>query len=85
MSTYGIDLGTTYSCIATLDRNGNPEIIKNQADASDTLASAAFFESADNVVIGNAAKDMIETDGERVRLVNRMHVLMSLMVRAIRQ
>lgn len=66
MSTYGIDLGTTYSCIATLDRNGNPEIIKNQADASDTLASAAFFESADNVVIGNAAKDMIETDGERV-------------------
>lgn len=66
MSTYGIDLGTTYSCIATLDRNGNPEIIKNQADASDTLASAAFFESAENVVIGNAAKDMIETDGERV-------------------
>ena len=52
MSTYGIDLGTTYSCIATLDRNGNPEVIRNQADASDTLASAVFFESADNVVIG---------------------------------
>lgn len=66
MSTYGIDLGTTYSCIATLDRNGNPEVIRNQADASDTLASAVFFESADNVVIGNSAKDMVETDGERV-------------------
>lgn len=66
MSTYGIDLGTTYSCIATLDRNGNPEIIRNQTDASDTLASAVFFESADNVVIGNSAKDMVETDGERV-------------------
>ena len=52
MSTYGIDLGTTYSCIATLDRNGNPEVVRNQADASDTLASAVFFESADNVVIG---------------------------------
>ena len=25
-----------------------------------------FFESADNVVIGNSAKDMVETDGERV-------------------
>ena len=62
----GIDLGTTYSCIATLDRNGNPEVVRNQADASDTLASAVFFESADNVVIGNSAKDMVETDGERV-------------------
>lgn len=66
MSTYGIDLGTTYSCIATLDRNGNPEVIRNQADASDTLASVVFFESADNVIIGNSAKDMVETDGERV-------------------
>ena len=66
MSTYGIDLGTTYSCIATLDRNGNPEVVRNQADASDTLASAVFFESTDNVVIGNSAKDMVETDGERV-------------------
>lgn len=66
MSTYGIDLGTTYSCIAALDRNGNPEVIRNQADASDTLASAVFFESADNVVIGNSAKDMVETDGDRV-------------------
>lgn len=66
MSTYGIDLGTTYSCIATLDRNGNPEVVRNQADASDTLASAVFFESADNVVIGNSVKDMVETDGERV-------------------
>lgn len=66
MSTYGIDLGTTYSCIAALDRNGNPEVVRNQTDASDTLASAVFFESADNVVIGNSAKDMVETDGERV-------------------
>lgn len=66
MSTYGIDLGTTYSCIAALDRNGNPEVVRNQADASDTLASAVFFESEDNVVIGNSAKDMVETDGDRV-------------------
>ena len=66
MSTYGIDLGTTYSCIATLDRNGNPEVVRNQADASDTLASAVFFERADKVVIGNSAKEMVETDGERV-------------------
>ena len=66
MSTFGIDLGTTYSCIATLDRNGMPEVIHNQVDASDTLASAIFFETADNIIIGNSAKDMIETDGDRV-------------------
>lgn len=66
MSTYGIDLGTTYSCIATLDNNGNPEVVRNQVDASDTLASVVYFESSDNVVIGASAKDMIETDGDRV-------------------
>lgn len=66
MSTFGIDLGTTYSCIATLDRNGNPEAIRNQIDQSDTLASAVFFDSEDNVVIGDSAKGMVETDGDRV-------------------
>lgn len=66
MSTYGIDLGTTYSCIAKLDHNGNPEVIRNQIDASDTLASAVFFENPENVVIGDSAKDMVETDGNRV-------------------
>ena len=63
---YGIDLGTTQSCIATLDNDGNPEVIRNLEDASDTLASAVYFESADTVVIGNNAKDMTETDGDRV-------------------
>lgn len=66
MSVHGIDLGTTYSCIATLDRNGNPEVIRNNVDASDTLASAVFFESEDNIVIGTSAKEMVETDGDRV-------------------
>ncbi len=66
MSVYGIDLGTTFSCIATLDNNGNPEVIRNQYDASDTLASAVFFESADNVIVGGTAKQYVETDGDRV-------------------
>ena len=66
MGVYGIDLGTTYSCIATLDRNGNPEVIRNQTDASDTLASAVYFESADNIIVGQSAKEMTETEGDRV-------------------
>lgn len=66
MGTFGIDLGTTYSCISTLDRNGNPEIIKNQADNTDTLASVVFFENENNIVVGEAAKERMETDGDRV-------------------
>ena len=66
MSTYGIDLGTTYSCIAKLDQNGNPEVIRNNEDNSNTLASVVFFENENNVIVGQVAKDNIETDGDRV-------------------
>ena len=66
MSVYGIDLGTTNSCIATMDRNGNPQVIRNNADNTDTLPSVVFFENENNVVVGENAKQMIETDGDRV-------------------
>ncbi len=66
MAVYGIDLGTTYSCIAKLDANGNPEIIRNQDDASDTLASAVYFESDSNLIVGDTAKEYVETDAENV-------------------
>ena len=66
MSTYGIDLGTTYSCIARLDSNGNPEVIRNNEDDSNTVASVVFFENENNVIVGQAAKENIETDGDRV-------------------
>lgn len=66
MSTYGIDLGTTYSCIARLDSNGNPEVIRNNEDDSNTVASVVFFENENNVVVGQAAKENVETDGDRV-------------------
>ena len=66
MNTYGIDLGTTYSCIARLDSNGNPEVIRNNEDDSNTVASVVFFENETNVVVGQAAKENVETDGDRV-------------------
>lgn len=66
MSTYGIDLGTTYSCIAHLDSNGNPEVIRNNEDDSNTVASVVFFENENNVIVGQAAKENVETDGDRV-------------------
>ena len=58
MSIYGIDLGTTYSCIAKLDNAGNPVIIKNFDDNSDWVASAVYFkEGQEECIVGEGAKE----------------------------
>ena len=53
---FGIDLGTTQSCIAYIDEAGSPVIIKS-ALGEDTTPSAVFFESKRNVVVGRAASE----------------------------
>jgi len=64
---YGIDLGTTYSVIATLDENGLPEVIENTDDASQLLASAVYFpEGGGNPVVGASAKNQVEVEPDRV-------------------
>jgi molecular chaperone DnaK (HSP70) len=55
MATFGIDLGTTYSCVAHIDDTGRPAIIKNRP-GDDTTPSVVYFESPDNVVVGKEAK-----------------------------
>jgi len=54
--TFGIDLGTTHSCVAYIDEVGKPAIVKS-AIGEDTTPSAVYFESERNVVVGRAAKD----------------------------
>ena len=66
MPIYGIDFGCSSSCIAALNRDGEPTVIPNFADASDTLTSAVFFGEDGSILVGSFAKDFIETDGERV-------------------
>jgi molecular chaperone DnaK (HSP70) len=68
MATYGIDLGTTYSAIATLDDNGKPVIIENQNEGKPTLASAIYFPTDEGAppVVGYEAKNMQELEGDRV-------------------
>ncbi|MFW6639141.1 Hsp70 family protein [Nocardiopsis algeriensis] len=56
MTTYGIDLGTTYSCVASVDDTGRAAIAKN-AVGNDTTPSVVYFESARNVVVGEEAKN----------------------------
>ncbi|MCS7477593.1 Hsp70 family protein [Umezawaea endophytica] len=55
MATYGIDLGTTYSCVAHVDDTGRAAVVKN-ALGDDTTPSVVFFETPENVVIGKTAK-----------------------------
>lgn len=55
-TVYGIDLGTTYSCIARVDSYGKAEVIPN-SDGELTTPSVVYFESADNIVVGKTAKD----------------------------
>ena len=47
----GIDLGTTNSCVAYIDQDGNPQIIPND-EGGRTTPSVIFFEE-DRVIVGN--------------------------------
>jgi molecular chaperone DnaK len=53
---YGIDLGTTYSVIATVGPDGRPTVLRNGFGA-ETTPSVVCFESPTSVLVGAAAKD----------------------------
>ena len=52
---FGIDLGTTYSCIARVDETGRAEVIKN-LEGEHIPPSVVGFEY-NNVIVGNDAKE----------------------------
>ena len=56
MATYGIDLGTTYSCVAVVDDTGEPVVITNSIGEEST-PSVVYFESPYKVVVGHEAKN----------------------------
>ncbi|HEY0546009.1 MAG TPA: Hsp70 family protein [Pyrinomonadaceae bacterium] len=68
---YGIDLGTTYSCIAYVDETGRPSVIQN-FEGELTTPSAVHFENADNIVVGKEAKNVSKLYPDRaVEFVKR--------------
>lgn len=52
---FGIDLGTTYSCIAQVDEFGRPAVVPN-VDSQPTTPSVVMFDSATDTVVGIQAK-----------------------------
>lgn len=58
---YGIDLGTTYSCIAYDDKTRGATVIKN-SEGTNTTPSVVNFASPNQVVVGQAAKETAVID-----------------------
>jgi len=62
---FGIDLGTTYSCISYVDDTGRPVVTPN-FEGDLTTPSAVYFESDDNIVVGKEAKNVSKLYPDRV-------------------
>ena len=58
---FGIDLGTTYSCVAYVDEFGKSVVVKN-AEGANTTPSVVYFESLENIVVGEEAKNMLTAE-----------------------
>lgn len=58
---FGIDLGTTYSCIAYVDETGRATVVKN-SEGSNTTPSVVNFASENQVVVGEVAKESAVID-----------------------
>ena len=68
---FGIDLGTTYSCVSYIDEYGKPVVLKN-SDGDHTAPSVVMVESADNIIVGNEAKRSIEIEPDKtVQFIKR--------------
>jgi molecular chaperone DnaK len=65
MTTFGIDLGTTYSCISYCDDSGHAKVVRN-ATGDETTPSVVYFEDAENIVVGRYAKDVAKLYPESV-------------------
>jgi molecular chaperone DnaK len=67
----GIDLGTTFSAMACVDRHGKPVIIPN-SEGQPTTPSVLHFYDRDSVVVGEEAVKMVVVDSPNVvRFIKR--------------
>lgn len=72
VSVYGIDLGTTYSCIAYVDEYGKPVAIPN-AEGERITPSVVFFDGSHRIV-GNEAKNNSVLYPDQVAVLVKRHM-----------
>ena len=61
---YGIDLGTTYSCIATIDPFGQPEVLSNSLGGRTTPSVVYLSPDGTSCTVGEIAKNGQVVDHE---------------------
>ncbi len=63
-TVFGIDLGTTYSCISYIDNTGAAMVATN-LDGERSTPSVVNFGEGDTVIVGQVAKDMAVVEPDR--------------------
>ena len=66
---FGIDLGTTNSCVAVIGEDGMPQIIKNLEDDY-TTPSVVYYDETGEIYVGKEAKNGMKKDKRGLRYVN---------------
>ena len=69
----GIDLGTTNSCVATIE-NGEPIVIANAEGARTTPSVVAFTKDGSERLVGITAKRQAVTNIERTMISVKRHM-----------
>lgn len=72
---FGIDLGTTYSCIAYVNEKGDAQVIKN-SEGNSLTPSVVEFDSDNKIIVGEYAKE--ETVLKKDRTVQFVKSLMGI-------
>ena len=63
-AVFGIDLGTTNSCVATIGEDGLPQVIKNLDDEF-TTPSVVFYDEGGEYYVGKEAKSGMSVEVDR--------------------
>ena len=63
-NVFGIDLGTTYSCVAQIDRQEQAVVMRNFEGAA-TTPSVVYFEDEKTAIVGEEAKNQLEVEPEK--------------------
>jgi molecular chaperone DnaK len=71
-AVWGIDLGTTYSCISKIDY-GRPVVVNNR-DGDPVTPSVVMFLGASDIQVGKEAKRQMQLDPERVCDLVKRHM-----------